>query len=553
MRNSSLKRVVAMLLAIVMCMGLFAGCGNAETTAPAATEGNNAATPAVPAATPEDPDEEIVLTLGTSVAWNAVHAYLDSVVMSHTLVGFMYDRIIQPYGDGTFAPRGADSWDISEDGHTVTFYLNKNAKWTDGTPVTAYDYEFAAQVCTTPGNTAYRASTYSCLTGTANGTGALEGELGVEVIDDYTIKYTFKDPVVPVIDFLGNISNFIPLPKHILKDEDPALYKDWEFWKNPVTNGPLILESEVAGSELVYVANKDYHLGAPKFDKLKVVMMDASSQIPAMLNGDIDIAYPAPAHEDLELLRGQDGITVYDVEYPTMMRTIMINENFFPDVRLRRALDMAVDREAICAALGNVTLMHTGIADDSIYYNENITASYDPEGAKKLIDEMVADGSLDLSQPLPPLNVMAGWGQVAANILQQNWSELGLIIEQQPVESTALAVGMRNNEIAWGTMNRMLCADPTKDCFNKGSGVTKFSSDVWQNIKRDFIYAENDEVRKEIIYDMQELWQEQVPHIPMGAAYENYAYSNRVHDGGSLGMELAQFGAWTVWEWNSSN
>lgn len=549
MQNKNYKRILAMILCIIMSLTALTGCGSSEqAAAPGGNSANTAETPK--AEVVEGPKEEIVITMGTNTAFHDIRPYVGTLVVEHVLIGMHFDRLVQAYTNGDIFPRGADSWEISEDQHSVTFHLNKNAKWTDGTPVTAHDYEFAAQVLTTEGCPATRLVTYSTLVGVDSKTYVATGEgLGIEVIDDYTIKYTYKEPFVPEIEMFNNVFSYIALPKHLLKDEDPTKYLDWEFWKNPVTNGPLKLESEIVGSEVVYVKNEDYHLGAPKFDKLKVVLMDASNMASAMIAGDIDIAYPAPSDDDMKMLATQDGIHIFEMPYPTMMRSVFINNELMPDARVRRALDMAVDREAICAALGNVIPMSTPIDPNNPYYDETAGIRYDPEGAKALLAEAAADGAIDLSQPLP-LCVVPGVGQTVANIVQQNWTDIGLIVEQQQMENSAVVAGLRKSTIMMGTINRMYCCDPTKECYVQGAGVIKPLTNMWDDLRIEFINAASQEEREDIIDKFQHLWLEEVPHIPIGGAFESYAYSDRVGDGESIGVECAQTGSFPVWQWN---
>lgn len=550
MNKTHLKRILAMILCIVMSLSAFAGCGNSSQPEAAAPETQAANAPEVK----EEKKEEIVITMGTNTAFHSSLPYFGSVIVDSILCGFNYDRLFHAYTNGDIQPRGADSWEVSEDRYSVTFHLSKDAKWTDGTPVTAHDYAFAVELVTNEKiKMAYYPGPYSSLAGVDAKTGFADGTpLGVEVIDDYTIKYTYKDPFVAEINMFNGLDKYVALPKHLLKDMDPATYMDWEYWKNPVSNGPLILESEIPGNELVFVANKDYHLGAPKFDKLKVILMDATNMASAMIAGDIDIAYPAPSADDIALMGAQDHIHVYQMTYPTMIRSIAINNNLIPDARVRLALNMAIDRNAAAAALGNVVPMSTPFDPSSKYYDETASIPYDPEGAKALLAEAAADGTFDPSEPLV-LAVIPGVGQTLANIAQQSWQAIGLNVEQQQMENSAIVAGLRKDTVAMGTINRMLCADPTKECYAKNGGHVKPTTTYWADIKNEFIYASTPEEQKAVISKMQHKWTEEPIYVCVAAAYESYAYSDRIGNGESIGQECAQTGSIPVWAWDVKN
>lgn len=551
----NIKRVLALLMALVMCVGVLAGCGGgSEPAATTTTDSGSANTATETKTEAKEEAKEVVVTLGTNTAWSDIRPYVDGLMVNRMLTGFWYDRLFHAYTNGQFEPRGADSWEFSEDGKTVTFHLNKNAKWTDGTPVTAYDYEFGCLVMTTPGNPATLTfgTHYADLVGVDSKTYYADGSepVGVKAIDDYTISYTLKEVVIPEITFIDDAWNWLALPKHLLEGQDPVNYLNWEFWNDPVSNGPMILESEIAGSELVFVPNEDYYLGAPQMDKLHVVLMDASNMASALIAGDIDMAYPAPSDDDMKMLEGMDGVHVFQMEYPTMLRSIFINNTTVTDERVRRALDIAVDREAVCAALGNADVVATPITMSDKYYNEAAAPVYDPEAAKALIAEAAADGAIDLSKPLELVVVQTAICQTVGNIVQQNWQDIGLEVVQQPMENSAMLAGFKADTVNFGTINRMYSCNPVGMCYGNGSGYLRMNKDIWSDLKKEFLTATTQAERDEIIDRFQVMWQEEVPSIIIGAAYETYAYSDLIGDGESIGQECVQQGSVPIWKWN---
>ena len=544
-------RFMALIMALVMIASALAGCGGSSAPQPPVSNKVAEAVTSNEAEKTEEPkkDEEIVITMGTNTAFTDFRPYRGWLVVDRLLTGMYFDRLFHATPNGDFTPRGADSWEVAEDRMSITFHLSKDAVWTDGHPVTAHDYEFGAIVATTEGNpaTAQFGYHYATLVGVSDSTKFVDGSapLGVEVIDDYTIKYIFKKPYVEELEMTDNVFNFIALPKHLLENEDPTKYLDWEYWNDPVTNGPLTLESQIPGSEIVFAKNETYHRGAPKFDKLKVVFMDAGNMTSALMAGDIDIAYPSPVYSDIEMLRGQDGINIFELDYPTMMRAIFISSKNVPDARVRKALSMAIDREAACAAHGNCSIMSTTIAPNSPYYKEEYQHPYDPEAARALLEEAAADGAFDFDKTYK-LACTAGVGQITANLAQQYWAEIGVKVEQVLMENTALINAVnKEHTVDFGTMNRMHCYNPVAEF----SGGTVFK-DTFTALKEEYIMAPDEATKADVIARWQEAWLETPGYIVVGGAHEHYAYTSRVNDGGSIGQESAMLGSFNVWEWN---
>ena len=190
---------MALIMALVMIASALAGCGGSAPQPPVSNKVAEAVT-SNEAEKTEEPkqNEEIVITMGTNTAFTDFRPYRGWLVVDRLLTGMYFDRLFHATPNGDFTPRGADSWEVSDDRMSLTFHLSKDAVWTDGHPVTAHDYEFGAIVATTEGNpaTAQFGYHYATLVGVSDETKFVDGSapLGVEVIDDYTIKYTFKKP-----------------------------------------------------------------------------------------------------------------------------------------------------------------------------------------------------------------------------------------------------------------------------------------------------------------------------------------------------------------------
>lgn len=549
-----MKKLFCMLLAVLMVVGLFAGCGSKPAAEAPAADAPAANAPAAEASAAEENKEPIVLNMALNTSWAGLMPYNSSSAgnVGNLIIGLLHDHLYTVNTDGTFGPRGAKSWEVGEDKMSITFYLDENAKWHDGEKVTAHDYVFAAELITHPECAANEKNYYYIVTGTDD-TGTADGTgLGVEALDDYTLKYTFSKVISPAVDFTLFLQHYIPLPKHILGDVAPADYLNLDFWNNPIASGPLKFESTVAGSSLTLVANEDYQLGAPKFAKLNITVMNSDSSIPALMAGDLDVIFPAPSYDNFMALEGLDNLSYFYSPYATSQKAIYANNNWVPDSRVRKAMDLAIDREAVASMLGNATPIETPLHTASIYLDPSITYTYDPDAAKALLEEAIADGAYDPNDPLI-FATNGAQGEMLASFVEQCLEAVGFNIEVQLMESTTMFSGFKDGSVDMGTITKSSALNPMymqTALSNKRSSYIGWQTPLWDEIADEFMNAKNEEEEMAIMKKFQETWVEVVPAIFMVAQYENYAYSNRIGDGESLGLETAQYGCLPVWEWN---
>ena len=551
---TTFKRLLTLFLALVMVTSLLAACGsNAE--APAA-EAPAAEAPAaeVPATEAPKSDEPIVLNMSMNSAWADLIPYNGNTGGNYStlVLSLIYDRLYGYDADSNIVPRAAESWEIGEDKMSCTFHLNKNAKWHDGEPVTAEDFVFAAEMITDPTNPCNARSHYYIMTGTDTSGMADGTPLGVEAIDDYTLKYTFDEIISEDVTFRLYLQAYIPLPKHLLEDVDPADYLTCDLWDHPIGSGPLKFESTIPGSSLTLVANEDYHLGAPKFDKLNITVMNGDSAVTALLSGDIDIMYPAPSRENFQAMEGSDILSYFFAKYPTNQRCLYINNKFGIDKRVRQAVDKAVDRESIAAMIGDAIPIETPVQVGSEYLDPECSYTYDPEAARAILAEAIADGAYDPSEPL--LIVTSGSaGEKLCALVEQNLEAVGFNIEVQMMEAATMFAGFTDGSVTMGTVSKDSNFNPLymrTALTNKRSSYIGWQTELWDDIAAEFMNAANHEEELAVMKKFQETWIDEVPSIFLCASYSNYAYNSRLGDGESLGLENAAYGCLPVWEWN---
>jgi peptide/nickel transport system substrate-binding protein len=237
--------------------------------------------------------------------------------------------------DGGLEGRLIRGWEALEEGPGWTVRLRSDLRWQDGAPVTARDVAFTLDLHEHPEVLfAARPRSYD-----------------VTVVDDstYTIRYgETADAEVPP----GSpLDWYTPIyPEHLLRDEDPARFYDWDFWRQPVGNGPYRLVRRVPETGLVLEADPDFALGPPKIDR--VLIRSGSSPLVELRAGNVDAVAHVP-DSDVPKLRADPRYELYHAYNLGSVSAILWNHARppFDDVRVRRALTQAVDRRSILEIL----------------------------------------------------------------------------------------------------------------------------------------------------------------------------------------------------------
>lgn len=388
-----MKKLLALLLALVMVLSMAACGAKEEAAAPAETE----APKETQAVATEAPVEGEVKTMYAITGPSEVFEIPWFNAGPHTWVKAMFEPLIgfAANGDPTLDAGMASAYEFAADGLSATVTLRDGLKWHDGEPVTADDVLWSLKTC------AELTDTVQAL---VKG-GATNVDFDKTTIDGNTINFVFKG--LNVTQLQAFCQTHI-LPKHCLENSDASVLQQDPFWQAPIGSGPWKLESCVMGEYANLVPFEDYWDGAPSFNiYLTPSHIDADPNfVTKVLDGKLDYAY-TKTYADVQALEGVAGVTVTPV---SVLYTRWINFNQFPkvegevnplsDLRVRQAITMALDRELICQQVfggaadpGDGTLTPTGTA----WKVEGLEAyKYDPEKAKQLL----ADAGWDSNRVL---------------------------------------------------------------------------------------------------------------------------------------------------------
>ncbi|MBN1146209.1 MAG: peptide ABC transporter substrate-binding protein [Anaerolineales bacterium] len=318
---------------------------------------------------------------------------------------------------------------ISEDGTTITMKLRDDIVWSDGTPMTAEDFVFTYQMTVDPKNTVASAYPYDLMT-------------SVEAPDERTVVITFAEPFAPWAALLWHGL----LPKHVLQPvyDAEGTIDNAEWSRAPTVGcGPFTFQEWESGSFARFTANENYWLGKPKLDEIFIRFVpDDASQIAALKAGDGDLGtfFAYPDVPDLEAA----GVEIFKVfsGYNEVWYFYLDPEKGHPalqDERVRKAIAMGFDRFSLNKdLLLGLTEPAATEWDNTPYVDPSIQPwPYDPEAAKKLLDEAGwvdsdADGVRDKDGVALSLTYGTTTREVRMDtqaVAQQQLAEIGVKVE----------------------------------------------------------------------------------------------------------------------------
>jgi len=309
----------------------------------------------------------------------------------------IFDTLVALKGETTLVgPSLATEWSVSEDHLTWTFKLRRGVKFHDGTDFNADAIVFNFERWWDKDNPYHKGSPFEAFSYTFGGFKGEEGCIltGVSKVDDYTVQLTFNQSFSPFLSVLTEFPFAISSPTAI-KNQGAENYGTNASYP-PVGTGPFKFSDWVKDDKITLVGNTEYWGEKAKIEKLIFrVIPDNAARYLALKVGEVQ-GMEGANMEDAMAARNESTLQVL-LRPPLNVGTVMFNLEIppFNDVRVRKAIAMAINKEAIVKAfLGDFGLVANQMLPPSIWgYNKDLQDyPYDPEAAKALLAEAAPEG-----------------------------------------------------------------------------------------------------------------------------------------------------------------
>jgi len=400
--KKKVNRKIVWLLIVAMTT-LLTACGKNTVETSTETTTNVTTTDTKEATTTETPTPEASnksVNIGVTDTLSSLNPLLeDGTEVVKYATSLSYLPLVELNKDLEFEGQLASSITTEDNIHFI-INLEEKATWSDGEPVTSADVLFSFQRWASPevGNTGMSIFKIEGVGDDGYVEVGAETISGVVAIDEKTVEITTKTAMA-LYAFENTYGRYIlPLPAHVLGDvpKEDLLTYDW-FNAPTVVSGPYFIKTFDLNHYVSFVGNENYWKGAPKIKNLNINVVTASQLLTGLQSGEIDLVQQtmgAVLQEDYESVRALDNITVY-YGTPITNQSIFINTANITDVRVRQAIQYGIDRQTILSEImgGKGEIVDAFLASAGPYYDGSLApTAYDPEKAKALIKEAVADG-----------------------------------------------------------------------------------------------------------------------------------------------------------------
>ncbi|MBI3731919.1 MAG: hypothetical protein HY259_00430 [Chloroflexi bacterium] len=519
-----MRRLLGLALAIVALLAV--ACGPASTPAPAATAPSATTAAVVPPPQPTAfvPPRGGEYRIANTSDAPTLHVYKSTDTASSAYISRMFTGGLWRYNPETLEPEpfAAKSWKVSDDKKTYTFTL-QDMKWSDGKPITAFDYQWTFEQAMKPENKwPYRAD-------------PADNIVSYKALDDKTLEIAIKE-AKPLPVALGKVDAITPLPKHIWEKYD---------WNDPKTNPEILQPSVVSGmfslkewkrdDHATFTRNDGYFRGSTNIESVTYrIVPNTSVSLQMLLGGEVDAA--SIASTDFEKAKASDNLKLYEWEPAAASWSyIGFNLRHAPnnDVEFRHALSYAIPRDLISQKVFNNLSKPTysTFPPTSWVYNPDVPKyDYNMDKAKETLDKagykLDANGKR-LGKDGKPLklklmhNTPSPAREKTAVIAQEQYKQLGIDVEIVALEWGAFLNALKKEPYDWDLdiLGWSVGIEPSgiKDIWTEASipdlnsvaYVNKKLEDLWLQGENEF-----DTSKRKVIYQqIQKILAEDSPYI----------------------------------------
>jgi oligopeptide transport system substrate-binding protein len=414
-------------------------------------------------------------------------------IYSSAVIDQLFSGLLELTPEMDVVPEVARTWEMLEGGRQYVFHLRDDVRWSDGTPVTAGDFEYAWKRVLDPAtgsDVAHLLYDVKGARGFHQGDASDPDSVGVWALDEVTLVVELEEPTGYFLQLLAYSATY-PVPRHVVEAHGEA----WTEVGKIITNGPFRLEAWQRGESMVLMRNPAYHgrfRGNVERVELSSWFADPSAQLELYEADGLDIlnleGLP-PSKRD----RARQRHAGEYVSVPWLFTDYMgfdVSRPPFSDPRVRRAFALAVDRETLTdVVLRGYAAPATGgfIPPGMPGHSAGIGLPYDPNQARQLL----AEAGYPDGDGFPVVEALTGRGYLAlqSEYLQAQWREnLGVEITWETMEPAMTFLDQLRREPSHVFLLGWIADYPDPDNFLRASDIRRYTG--WQNAAYDRLMEE---------------------------------------------------------------
>lgn len=473
--------------------------------------------------------KDLPLRVGNGTEPQALDPHVVTGVPEHHLLSTLFEGLVDA-DPKTLAPipAVAETWEISADKTVYTFHLRADACWSNGDAVTAHDFVYSWRRMLTPGLAAEYSYLLHCI---KNAREYNEGELtdfgqvGAEAVDDRTLRVTLGNPTPYFLSMQIHDAWF---PVHQATVEKFGRFDErntkWTRPGNLVGNGAFALKRWIPNNVIEVVKNERYW-NAANVRLKRILFYPIDNQLTeerSFRTGLLDMTDSAPLAKVPVYRRERPELIHIDPYLGTYFYRVNVTRPPLDDVRVRRALAMALDRAAITANVltGGQQPAHALCVPDTAGYTCRAQIREDAAEAKKLL----ADAGFPNGKGFPSIELLYNTSEshkLIAEAIQRMWKEtLGIEVSLVNQDWKVYLASQTNLDYdvcraSWvGDV-----VDPVNflECFttSNGNNRTGWSSAAYDDLIARSRSIPDDQERLELFQKAESVLLEEVPIIPI--------------------------------------
>ena len=564
-----LRKILAMVMALALLCATFTACGDTSGTSSSAGTSSTASETGDSSAAEEGETATGgsggTLNMRNTMEPTSLNTLLATYAYDFTPINAMIECLYRDDENDVPQPAGAETVDISDDKLVYTFHLREDATWSNGDPVVATDYEFAWQQALNPEVASdYAYMLYFIHNAEPYFNGEVEwSEVGVKVIDDYTLEVTLDNPLPYATDLFA-FPTLAPINQKFYEEVGADKYAtDAEYF---CCNGMYELTEWSHNSQIVFQKREDYwNADAVGPDEIVYkIITDSQAGLNSYLSREIDYTDldSGEVVQQAEAAGFEVGVKPARSSYYLIVNT---EDEFMSNQNLRLALAYSIDKQALV---------------DTVYQNDNQPmTSFTPPAIMGANDSSFQEALLGERGEMYPAS---GDLEKAQEYLQAALEELGCTVDELNLSIDCADDSLRRNcatflQEQWrqnlGIENITVNSMQTKQvsanrqsgdyCMSLGGWSPDYNDAInfldlwvtdggnndsfWSNEEYDNLIAQataeaDEEVRQQYLFDAEEILAAEMPIIPLYWQCQNYSYNkDKIVDGAIITANQTTF------------